>query len=65
MRKVSRHQVEETLRRPSDTGRLPDEPDKWDFTRDLRTGSHPMLHVIAYRRGKRFKVKTVYFSERR
>lgn len=64
-RRVRKSQVLLVLEKPTHSIRLVDEPTKWDFVRNFRSGDRPFLHVVAYQRGKRFKVKTVYFSERR
>src|ERR1017187_9673625 len=57
-RRVTKAEVALTLRKPFHRSRLRDEPFKWEFSRDFRNET---LHIIAYRRRKSFKVKTVYF----
>ncbi|MDG7011001.1 MAG: DUF4258 domain-containing protein [Nitrososphaerota archaeon] len=56
-RRISRAEVRLALFRPAGRIRLFDEPDKWEYHRQI--GGRTVV-VIVYREGNRFKVKTVY-----
>ncbi|MDG7012607.1 MAG: DUF4258 domain-containing protein [Nitrososphaerota archaeon] len=58
-RRISRVEVRLTLLRPAGSARLFDEPDKWEYRRQI--GGRTVV-VIVYREGNRFKVKAVYSS---